>query len=478
MPAKAHQALWAELSDRLYQRFGGDVYERWFSHLLVLSSQGEELRLGVANEFMRDWVERYYGAVLREELMRLDVGPRTVTLLVEPDRFAAARREQEQIFGSDDRERRRSAPPAGELGASLGAGPANGGGGRSTETRLESYVVGVNNHLGHSATRQVQERLGELFNPLFLHGPSGVGKTHLLKGLLSAVRGTDRLQHESFKTSGRVPGRLKAKYITAEEFTNQFIQSLRGGSLSKFRQRFRSLDLLLLDDIQAFLGKEKTQQEFLYTFNAIVENRCQVAIASNSAPRDLQGIERGLVTRFLSGLVVSIKPPERHSRVVILRQEASRLQTCFDDEVIQHVAETIRGTARELKGAMMRLNLHAEVEGKLTTDRVRELIADFIYEKQRHVDLGKIQNVVARHFSLPAASLASRSQRRRDVLARQVAMFLARQYTGASLAEIGRHFGNRRHATVQSAVLRVQHLLNNDQHFVREMDDVVEALLH
>ncbi len=461
LTGEAHAALWAEASERLRDRYGEERFERWFAPLKLLSTDGAEVVLAVANEFMRDFIESHYSARITEALELGGGRPLTLAFEVDPELFSEVRREERRIFSSGPP----SPPPPPRARRRHGEAPT-----------LESFVVGVCNRLGFNAALQVLECPGRHYNPLFVHGPTGVGKTHLLQGLASAFRdgGGDMV-----KRFGRLvdDGAPRVKYLTSEEFTNQFVMSLQNGTLGRFRERFRSLDVLLVDDVQLLVSKKKTQEEFLHTFNALVDSARQVVLGCDVPPKGLPDLSRAMVTRFMSGLVVGLKRPDLATRVGILEQHARKLSGKLDIKVLETVAGTMRGSARELIGALKRLDIHARVDGRpLGVEQARDILAEFLHEKTRQVHPPRILRVVASHYGLTGEALMSKSRQRTVVLARHVAMYLVRRYTGKSLAQVGVLFGKRSHATAKAAEWKVAALLETDAHFVQELDDIVEAL--
>ena len=494
MVARTHQVLWAEVRDRLHSNLREDRYSRWIAPLRVRSRVGETLELAVANEFMKEWLERYYVGAIGREVRDVTGGSIALLVVVAPDLFPEVPREQERIFGSDS-------PTPGATGlmdgdssgstASCSSGVAFESGDVAEPSRiprkasnngfaptLESFVVGVSNRLGLNAVSSVLDRPGAVFNPLYLHGPTAVGKTHLLKGLWKALRGRARRGDDVFEKRPRSPHEApRVKYLTAEEFTNQFVQSLQEGTLKKFRQRFRSLDVLIVDDIHLLARKKKTQEECLYTFNALVDNSRQVILAGHSEPREIEDFSRALSTRFVSGLVVGLKSPDSKTRAGILRTYARRLDCHFDSSILAFVAESVRGNARELLGALKQLKIHADLDGGvLSLGQAKEILAQWIHESQRQITLVRICEVVTSYFGLAGEALVSRSRERRVAFARQIAMYLARRFTSRSLAEIGRHLGDRTYTTVKSGETKIQALLLRNPHFVRELDEIVDLL--
>jgi chromosomal replication initiator protein len=345
------------------------------------------------------------------------------------------------------------------------------------EQTLENFVVGASNQLAYSAVLQILESPGSLYNPLFVHGPSGVGKTHLLKGICRSFRHRRVAPRES-SGHGRHPTYARAAYVTGEQFFHHYSSSVQDGTSRKFRERFRSLDVLVVDDVQLLINKKKTQLEFLQTFNALVDAGRQIVVASDVPPKTLKDLEPGLVGRFLSGLVVAIKRPDYATRLGIVRAQASRMPSRIDDRVLQYLAENVRGDARELVSALMQLDIRAQLGGgSLGFEESKEILGDFVREQKKKIDLRKICDACASHFALPVETLTSRNRQRHVSLARQVAMFLARRFTDKSLAEIGKYFGNRNHTTVKCAEVKIARLLDGaGGGLSREVRAIVESL--
>ncbi|MGQ9591776.1 MAG: DnaA ATPase domain-containing protein, partial [Planctomycetota bacterium] len=301
---------------------------------------------------------------------------------------------------------------------------------------------------------------------LFVYGPSGVGKTHLLKGILHA-----------FRARGAA---LRALYVTGEQFFHQYSMSVQDGTSRKFRERYRSLDVLIVDDVQLLVSKRKTQIEFLHTFTWLVESGRQIVLASDVPPKALTELDAGLVGRFLSGLVVGIGKPEFETRLGILRGPAGRIPSRLDDSVLELVAGQVRANVRELIGALMRLDIQAQLRGgALTFQEAREVVAEIGAEACSRIDLRRIRDAVAAHFGLAPEVVVSSSRQRHVTLARQVAMYVARRCTKESLGAIGKYFGRRDHATVQCAAKKIALLVQEKETsvvlHVRAILDSLEA---
>jgi len=311
-------------------------------------------------------------------------------------------------------------------------------------------VVGSSNQLAYSAAQTVVAEPRTHFNPLFIHGGCGLGKTHLLQGICNAV----------------VQNRPETKFIYAssEEFTNQFVLALKMGKLDAFRQRFRQTDLLLIDDVHFLASKKATQEEFLHTFNAIDMASKQVVMASDAHPKMIGQLSESLVSRFIAGMVVKIDPPVFETRCAILRQRAGEMQKQIPDPVIEYIAEHLCANIRELEGALLKVVAYASLSrSPIGLEMAREALEDHIARTDPIVHLSDIEAVVSTFFGITPADVHSSKKTRTISLARSVAMYLARKHTSMSFPEIGRFMGNKNHATVILACRKIKHLIENKE---------------
>ena len=527
VPTQAHCELWAAVRADLRSRLGEERFERWIAPLKVLSQSGDKIHLGVANRFVQDWIEKRYLPAIASAFAsaagaRPGVEPK-VTIVIDAVLFRERRREQEEVLRCQGGEDSPTPAPSGGLledrpreGPLERSGPETekadvlkadvlkadalkadalkvdwvsaGAPQGSLEPTLENFIVGASNHLAFNAVEQVLGAPGALFNPLFLYGPSGVGKTHLLKGLYRAFRSRRRPERGEWRNPHSEPGAqperpspgafLKVTYLTGEQFFHHYASSVQDGTARRFRERYRSLDVLILDDVHLLVNKKKTQIEFLHTFSSLSDAGRQIILASDVPPKGIKELEAGLVGRFSSGLVVGLKKPDFATRLGIVRMRAQRLSTRLDDTILQFVAEHVRGSARELIGALMQLEIHGQSKGlELTLDEARDLLLELLHEAEKRMDLKKIQSVVAKHFGVSAESLVSASRQRSIAIARQMAMYLGRRCTSKSLAEIGKFFGNRNHTTVKSAETKIGRLVESPGHdLARDMSSILESL--
>ena len=461
----AHVALWEALQGDLRLRLGAELFERWISSLKVLSESGPALKLGAHNLFVQDWIRKRYlpemEHALRERLAQDRAGvpasgeapgeesrsSMRIELSIDPDLFRERRKETEEILPKSPRDALSSSPPVAAPGpASLPEPLAKAPHGEQT---LESFVVGETSRHVYNAAIEVLQRPGTLYNPLFIHGPSGSGKSHLLKGLARAFRS---------RRGGNIP--LKVSCLTGEQFFQHYVASIQERTLRQFQERYRALDVLLLDDVHLLVSKKKTQVELLHTFCALLDTGRQVVVTSDTPPKGLRDLDAGLVARFSGGLTVGMKKPDFAARLGIARAQARNLAVRFDEEVLRHIAEVVRTGARELLGAVNLLHHHSQLlGGPVGLSSAEQILAELCRDHTRRIDLEKIQAVVATHYGVAPEALVSGGRERHTAFARQVAMYLARHYTPKSLAEVGKYFGNRNHTTVKSAERKITGLL-------------------
>ncbi len=325
---------------------------------------------------------------------------------------------------------------------------------------FDNFVVGRGNEFTSAACRAVAQDPARVYNPLFIYGGVGLGKTHIMQAIGIEVKERNAA--------------TKVHYVSSERFMNEMIESIQRGTTLEFRDRYRGLDLLLIDDIQFMSGKESTQEEFFHTFNSLYDANKQVVVTSDRAPKDIPDLEERLISRFNWGLVTDIQPPDLETRVAILHRKAERSNVEIPDPVLFFIAENIRSNIRELEGSLVRLSALASLTGsEITTDLAKEVLGDYIRSQQaRTPDVLDIQKEVASYFELPVESLRGKRRTSSVALARQVAMYLTKQLTHLTLVEIGRRFGNRDHSTVLYACTRISERTSADSAF----DELVDRI--
>ncbi|NNG04860.1 MAG: chromosomal replication initiator protein DnaA [Inquilinus sp.] len=446
---------WARVRGRLREEVGEATYKSWLKPLTLAGIEDGEVRIAVPTRFMRDWVVTHFVDRLRALWAIENAGiegvdivvAKTRPIAVEPPCMPADRRKHESDSEKTPAPAVISALSDAEIGAQL-----------DPRFTFDSFVVGKPNELAHAAARRVAEASRVTFNPLFLYGGVGLGKTHLMHAIAAHIR---RQQ----------PDR-RVLYLSAEKFMYQFIRALRYKHTVGFKEMFRSVDVLMIDDVQFISGKESTQEEFFHTFNALVDQNRQVVISADKSPSDLEGMEERLRSRLGWGLVADIHPTTYELRLGILQAKSERQQTvAIPDKVLEYLAHKITSNVRELEGALNRLVAHAELVGRpVTLESTQELLHDLLRANDRRVTIDEIQKKVAEHFNIKLADMHSARRSRSVARPRQVAMYLAKQLTARSLPEIGRKFGGRDHTTVMHAVRKIDELCAGDRAFAEDVE--------
>jgi chromosomal replication initiator protein len=328
---------------------------------------------------------------------------------------------------------------------------------------FDAFVIGAANQFAHAASRAVAERPSLAYNPLFLYGGVGMGKTHLMQAIGHEVK--------------RLYPHKALRYITSEAFTNEMINSLRYDKMTTFRDKFRSLDVLLIDDVQFLAQKERTQEEFFHTFNALHESQKQIVVASDRPPRELAEIEDRLRSRFEWGLIADIQPPDLETKVAILQKKAEKEKTALPTDVALFIASNIRSNVRELEGALIRLLAKSSLEGHaITIGYAQEVLKNVIEAQQRKVTIEAIQKTVAEQFGLRLPEIKQKNNSRAIVYPRQIAMYLAKHLTDCSLPEIGRQFGGKHHTTVLHSIEKIETQRQADKDLNRMLNKLTETL--
>jgi chromosomal replication initiator protein len=419
--------LWQRLSATLKSQVSADSFKRWFSAVELVEASDKSLTFRVPNNIYQFWIESNYMAALQNAIITTLGGPRGVKFS-SPSGLAAQMPVEDIVALKEiSPESQRDAKAAATV---AGLNPRN---------TFESFVVGPNNEIAHAASLAVAQTPARTYNPLFIYGGVGLGKTHLMQAIGQYVWAKKK--------------NPKVMYLSSELFINEFIDAIQHSNLVKFRKRYRQADLLLIDDIQFLGGKERSQEEFFHTFNTLFDGHKQIVLSSDRPASEIANLEHRLVSRFEWGLTAELQPPDIETRMAILRKKARTLQIKLRDEVFEFIANRIRSNVRRLEGALMRVASFASLSGKeLTQEVVEHLLKDILQEEGRHsITIEQIQRRVAEHFDVRVADMTSKRRPASIAFPRQVAMYLARELTKASLNEIGEAFGGRDHGTVLHA---------------------------
>jgi chromosomal replication initiator protein len=443
-------AEWARVRGQLRQEFGEAAFRSWLKPLTFAGAAEGEIRITVPTRFLRDWVMSHYAeriqALWREE--NPDVG--NVVILVEPGGATEGAAVQPAPPAVPVRRRPAAAGETGEERDDISA---------PLDPRLtfSNFVVGKPNELAFAAARRVADQDTVSFNPLFLYGGTGLGKTHLMHAI-------------AWHTRERHPTR-RVVYMSAEKFMYRFIRALRFKDTMAFKEQFRSVDVLMIDDIQFISGKDTTQEEFFHTFNALVDQNHQIIISADKSPSDLEQLEERLRSRLVWGLVADIHPTTYELRLGILQSKAEQLKVEIPAKVLEFLAHKISSNVRELEGAMNRIVAHATLVGRpITLESAQEVLHDVLRASDRRVSIEEIQKRVAEHYRIRTSDMHSARRARAVARPRQVAMYLSKQLTSRSLPEIGRKFGGRDHTTVMHAVRKIEELRAADNSLAEDID--------
>jgi len=457
MSASVEMNVWGRILHSLKDRLNQQTLDTWFSPIQFesLDSSQHVLRLRAPSEVVKDWVVSNYGKVLAESLNDLRLSGYSVGWVVGQVSDWVQTALPEEVATSD------SLPvvTVSEPSPSLLAEPS-----LSAKYTYESFVVGSCNQFAHAASLAVAEAPGRTYNPLYLYGGVGLGKTHLMHACGHAIK--SRNQH------------LKLCYISSERFMNDLINAIRYDKTQSFREKYRSVDVLLIDDVQFMAGKERTQEEFFHTFNALYDQQKQIVISSDCPPREIPTLEERLHSRFEWGLIADIEPPDLETKIAILKRKGDLIGVSIPDDVAMFIAGRVKSNVRELEGSLVRLIAIASLRGEpisktLAQDAIRNIAKE---EESGVVTIQQIQKLVASTYKLTSEELISKNNARQISHPRQVAMYLCKHLTKHSYPEIGRAFGGKHHTTVMHSVEKIEALVATDETLQRLISELSESL--
>jgi len=431
-------AMWQETLSRIKQNIDEASFERWFKSTSLIALHNEEVHIAVPNRFCGDWIKEHYLQLTREVLQQ--------ALSLEHLKIQFVVKEEEKR--------------AGEISVVRKKGDRNNLNHRYT---FDSFVVGASNQFAHAASRKVAERPGMTYNPLFLYGGVGLGKTHLLSAIGNYLSSHDP--------------HIKIAYLSSEQFTNDVIHSIRYNKMAEFRNRYRSVDALLIDDIQFIAGKERTQEEFFHTFNTLYSLNNQVVLSSDRSVKEIPDIEERLRSRFEMGLIADIQPPDLETKIVILRKKAELEKIDLPNDVGLLLASNINTNIRELEGSLIRLGAFSSLTGEeISVEMARRVLRDTIQDRQKLVTVDDVQRAVSERFQVRVIELKSKKRTKNLVLPRQIGMYLSRELTNLSYPEIGKAFGGKDHSTVMHACKQIEKGKGEDFNLKLTLESLTEHL--
>jgi chromosomal replication initiator protein len=448
--------IWDDVLGRIEAKVNRHSYYTWFKPTSFVADHGTTIHVRVPNTLFRDWLTKHYSTVINESLVELDRTDAGLSFLTDgedpPDSNQTA-------TSDDDRPDDVSEPAVVHIDQV--PAPVTGSGGLNPRYTFDTFIVGPSNQFAHAASRAVAEAPSRSYNPLFIYGGVGLGKTHLMHAIGRYV-----LQHNP---------KYVLTYISSERFMNEMINAVRYDRSLEFRERYRSVDVLLVDDIQFLAGKEGTQNEFFHTFNALYDAQKQIVISSDCPPHEIPSLEERLRSRFEWGLIADIQSPDLETKVAILKKKAEAEAVPLPDNVAIYIAGKIKSNIRELEGSLIRLVAYASLTGsEISLALAQDVLKNILDHDEKAVTIEIIQKYVADYYQLKMTELKSRNNSKSVAIPRQVAMYLCKQLTHASLPEIGRCFGGKHHSTVIHSIRKIEGLRKIDSTFNTHINNLIQ----
>ncbi|MEK6301179.1 MAG: chromosomal replication initiator protein DnaA [Acidobacteriota bacterium] len=447
------------------KRLNHESFDTWFKPISRASKDSSTLYLTVPNEVFRDWIGTNYFDVIEESLEELHLTGYKVDFLLE-DRWGQAQTgvdvSRTPAASGHDRPLPETIRPSQGPGMAGPAGTAPSELPLNPKYKFDTFVVGSCNQFAHAASLAVVDMPAKTYNPLYLYGGVGLGKTHLMHAIGHAIKSRN--------------GALRLTYISSERFMNELINAIRYDQTIRFRDRYRNIDVLLIDDIQFLAGKERTQEEFFHTFNALYDSQKQIIISSDCPPREIPTLEERLHSRFEWGLIADIQPPDLETKVAILKRKAELERLDLPDDVAMFIAGKIKSNIRELEGSLVRLLAYASLKGlPIDIELAKDILRNIVEDESDAPSIELIQRIVAGHYGLKTVDLKSKSNARVISFPRQIAMYLCKTLTSASLQEIGREFGGKHHSTVLHSINKIAKLQEKDRVFHNIIDTLISS---
>ncbi|MBF0538895.1 MAG: chromosomal replication initiator protein DnaA [Nitrospirae bacterium] len=438
------EKIWYDSLMFVQSQVSESVFELWFKPIKLVELNGTEAVLLVPNRFFRDWVEDNYPRLLNEALSDVVSGPVTVQFRVDADQGS------EQVKKDIILETKKVRFSG--KGIYLNA-----------KYTFESFVVGASNQFAHAAALAVSESLGRAYNPLFIYGDVGLGKTHLINAI-----------------GNRVIERLSTAivlYVSSEQFTNEVVSAIRHEKMSELKDKYRSLDMLLIDDVQFIANKTQTQEEFFHTFNALYEKQKQIIISSDRPPKELGAITDRLKSRFTMGLIADIQQPTVEHKIAILQRKAEEQKILLPDDVTYYLASRVRSNIRELEGCLIKLAAHSNLTGHpISVSIAKNVLKDLFYDDIKPITIDNIQKMVCEYYGIKLMDIKAKKRTKELIIPRQLAMYISKQLTDLSLGDIGKAFGGKDHATVIYSCKQVDAKMQEDEGFNKVVQQIINRI--
>ncbi|KAF0145368.1 MAG: chromosomal replication initiator protein DnaA [Nitrospirae bacterium] len=436
------EEIWDKSLSIIEEKVGSNLFELWFRPIKPLQIKEQQVTLEVPNRFFKEWIEDYYPILVNEVLEKLLGHPVTLKYKISEKEAPDIKRMEAKLENRKTRLASR--------GIYL-----------NPKYTFENFVSGPSNQFAQAAAKAVSDSPGKVYNPLFVYGGVGLGKTHLISAIGNNVIDS---KHD-----------YNVLYVSSEQFTNEVVSAIRHGKTEELKKRYRNVDLLLIDDIQFVENKVQTQEELFYTINTLYEKQRQIVISSDRPPKEIKSVTDRLRSRFSMGLIADIQAPEFETRVAIIHKKAAMERISLKEEVVNFIASKIKTNIRELEGGLIRLGAQAALTGSpIDVSMAKNVLKDFIQDDEKPITVEHILKTVCEYFGLKMQDIKARKRTKEVALPRQIAMYLSKQLTGGSLSDIGKNMGGKDHATVIYACKQVEDKKSKDENFNR----MIETLLH
>lgn len=438
------EELWNKSLANIEERVGGNIIDLWFRPIKLSQYKEQQAIIEIPNRFFKDWIEDNYPDIIAESISGILGNPVSV-------RYKIAEKVDPNVRKMDMRLETRRQKLA-SRGIYL-----------NPKYTFEKFVIGQSNQFAHAAAKAVAESPGRIYNPLFIYGGVGLGKTHLITAIGNAV-------------IDKKPD-ISVIFVSAEQFTNEVVSAIRHEKMGELKEKYRNIDLLLLDDIHFIANKTQTQEEFFHTFNTIYERQKQIVISSDRPPKEIGAVTDRLRSRFSMGLIADIQPPELETKVAILQRKAETEKIFVPEDVAYYLASKVKSNIRELEGCLIRLGAQSSLTGKpINKDMAKSILQDLIEDDEKPVTTDQIQKIVAEHFAIKLSDMKAKKRTKEVALPRQIAMYLSKQLTNLSLSDIGKNFGGKDHATVIYACKQIEDKRAKDEAFNRMIESLIRKI--
>ena len=436
------EEIWEKSLSIIEEKVGSNIFELWFRPIKPLQIKEQQVTLAVPNRFFKEWIEDYYPILVNEVIEKILGHPVTLKYKISEKEAPDIKRMEAKLENRKTRLASR--------GIYL-----------NPKYTFENFVSGPSNQFAQAAAKAVSDSPGKVYNPLFIYGDVGLGKTHLISAIGNNVIDS---KHD-----------YNVLYVSSEQFTNEVVSAIRHGKTEELKKRYRNVDLLLIDDIQFVENKVQTQEELFYTINTLYEKQRQIVISSDRPPKEIKSVTDRLRSRFSMGLIADIQAPEFETRVAIIHKKAAMERINLKEDVVNFIAAKIKTNIRELEGGLIRLGAQAALTGSpIDVEMAKNILKDFIRDDEKPITVEHILKTVCEYFGLKMQDIKARKRTKEVALPRQIAMYLSKQLTGGSLSDIGKNMGGKDHATVIYACKQVEYKKSKDENFNR----MIETLLH